>query len=150
MWEKIAAIFKRDTIEEGAEEETLDELRLATATLMVRAGTVDGNISGTEMDRLCSLLEKHFNLSESELADLIQNAREDEHTSTDLYSYTKIITRHLDQEGRIAIIEMMWGVILADGKIDEFEANMIGRVAELIGVSTRDRVLLKQKVMAGN
>lgn len=147
MWEKIAAIFSRDNIEKESETETLDELRLATAALMVRASAVDGDISAVEMDRLSTLLQSHFDLSSEELADLVHGARDDEHDSVDLYSYTKVITAHLDQTGRIGIIELLWEVCLADGKIDEFEANMVWRVAELIGVSTRDRVLLKKKVM---
>jgi uncharacterized tellurite resistance protein B-like protein len=32
--------------------------------------------------------------------------------------------------------------------VDEFESNLVWRVAELIGVSTRDRVILRKTVEA--
>jgi len=42
----------------------------------------------------------------------------------------------------------LWEVVLADGIVDEFETNLVWRVAELIGVSTRDRVTLRKMVEA--
>ena len=41
---------------------------------------------------------------------------------------------------------MLWEIAFADGSVDEFEENTIWRIAELLGVSTRDRVLLRQRV----
>ena len=53
--------------------------------------------------------------------------------------------RKLDDASRHKIIEMMWEIVLADGTVTEFEENIVWRVAELLGVSTRDRVLLRQE-----
>jgi uncharacterized tellurite resistance protein B-like protein len=35
---------------------------------------------------------------------------------------------------------------MADGVVDEFESNLVWRAAELLGVSTRDRVVLRKAV----
>jgi uncharacterized tellurite resistance protein B-like protein len=43
---------------------------------------------------------------------------------------------------------MMWQIAYADGIADEFEANIIWRAADLLGVSTRRRVQLRQGVLA--
>src|ERR1700730_6840619 len=43
------------------------------------------------------------------------------------------------------IVEMLWDIAFADGLVDEFEENTIWRIAELLGVSARDRVL-RQRV----
>lgn len=147
MWEKISALLKPKIDEEKQEKDTLEQLRLATAALLYRAGNIDGNISEIELTKLKKILKTHFDLNENELARLMDTAREDENTSVDLYGFTKVITEQLDQKGRISVVELIWEVVLADDIIDEFEANLVWRVAELIGVSTRDRVLLKRKVM---
>jgi uncharacterized tellurite resistance protein B-like protein len=52
----------------------------------------------------------------------------------------------LDQNGRKRIVEMLWEVVMADGIVHPFESNLVWRAAELLGVSTRDRVILKQEV----
>ena len=51
-------------------------------------------------------------------------------------------------DGRLQLIEYLWETAYADGVLDEYESNLIWRVAELIGVETRDRVRLRQKVQA--
>jgi hypothetical protein len=39
---------------------------------------------------------------------------------------------------------MMWQVIYADERMDEFESNIIWRIADLLGVSSRQRIELRQ------
>ena len=147
MLKKILSLLDPKSSEEKHEKESLEELRLATASLLYRAGNIDGNISETELNKLTKILKTHFDLSDTELNSLMETARKDESQSVDLYGFTKVITDQLDQAGRIKVVELIWQVILADDIIDEYEANLVWRVAELIGVSTRDRILLKQKVM---
>jgi uncharacterized tellurite resistance protein B-like protein len=43
---------------------------------------------------------------------------------------------------------MMWELVYADGQVSEFEDNVVWRAAELLGISTRDRVDLKHRVAA--
>ena len=43
---------------------------------------------------------------------------------------------------------MMWELIYADGRANEFEDNLVWRVADLLGVSSRERIELRQQVEA--
>lgn len=147
MWKKITAFLSSEAGGGKQDQKTQEELRLATAALLYRAGNIDGHISEIELTKLKKILKCHFELSDTELTDLMAAAKKDEKDAVDLYGYTKIITELPDQNGRIAVVELIWEVILADDVIDEYEANLVWRVAELIGVSARDRILLKQKVM---
>ena len=54
--------------------------------------------------------------------------------------------RSVNEEGRLRIIEMMWEVVYADGQVSEFEDNVVWRAADLLGVSSRDRLDLKHRV----
>ena len=68
------------------------------------------------------------------------------HTPAHLFVNVSMpVKRTLDDDGRKEIVEMLWDVAFADGAIHEFQANTIWRIAELLGVSTRDRVLLRQR-----
>lgn len=147
MWKKLSTLLNRDEPDKCVDSEALEKLRLATAALLFRAGNIDGFVSEIELEKLEQILKKHFDLSDAELQTLVIEGMKDEARSVDLYGFTRIITDQLDQAGRIAVIELIWEMVLADGVIDDFEANLVWRVAELIGVSTRDRVLMKRKVM---
>jgi uncharacterized tellurite resistance protein B-like protein len=45
-------------------------------------------------------------------------------------------------------VEMLWEIVMADGVVHAFESNLLWRTAELLGVSTRDRVTLRKMVEA--
>jgi uncharacterized tellurite resistance protein B-like protein len=53
----------------------------------------------------------------------------------------------MDHDERIEVIEMMWGVILADGVIDDFEANLMRRMNGLLYVSGVESAAAKEKAM---
>ena len=55
----------------------------------------------------------------------------------------------LDEEGRAKIIEMMWEIVYADGERDELEDNLLWRAADLLGVSPRERIELRQRIAKG-
>ncbi len=66
----------------------------------------------------------------------------------DLYAFTSVLKRHLDAEARKAFIGMMWEIVYADGELHELEDNTVWRVAELIGVESRDRIEARRKAAA--
>jgi uncharacterized tellurite resistance protein B-like protein len=56
--------------------------------------------------------------------------------------------RQVDEAGRLKIVEMMWEIAYADGAVTEFEDNVVWRAADLLGISSRDRIELKHQVAA--
>ena len=123
-----------------------EELRLAAGALLITAGGIDGKFEADEKRKVKTLLQKRFDLEPGETKQLFADAEARERDAVDLYRFTSVLCRELDQDGRKRIVEMLWAVVLADGVVDEFEANLVWRVAELIGVSTRDRVTLRKQV----
>jgi uncharacterized tellurite resistance protein B-like protein len=77
---------------------------------------------------------------------LIASAMRVEGDAVDLYHFTSVIMRSLNEEGRLRIVEMMWELVYADGQVSEFEDNVVWRAADLLGVSSRDRIDLKHHV----
>ena len=125
-----------------------DELRLAAAALLVHAAMIDGKVDASERRKLKELLRERFDLSDDEVRRLVQEAGVEESESVDLYGFTSVLCRELDQDGRKRIVEMLWEVAMADGVVHEFESNLVWRAAELLGISTRDRVTSRQAVAA--
>ncbi|HHS82086.1 MAG TPA: TerB family tellurite resistance protein [Devosia sp.] len=118
--------------------------QLAVATLLVHLINIDGVTTDEEKRTMSRVLKDHFDLNDSELRQLLELASQKDAEAVDLYQFTSIITG-LEMEQRIAIISLMWEVVFADGTNHEMEDNMIWRVAELIGVSSRDRTRLRAK-----
>ena len=53
--------------------------------------------------------------------------------------------RSLDEDGRRRVIGMMWEMAYSDHKVSEFEDNVMWRVADLLGISARERIELKER-----
>ena len=123
-----------------------NDYRLAAAALLVHAAAIDGNVSAIERDKLHAIIRRRFSLDEAATDALVAEATEAEHDAIDLYHFTSLINRSLDEDGRRRVVEMMWEMVYADGRVTEFENNLIWRAADLLGISARDRIELGQRV----
>ncbi len=149
LWNKLKDLVEgvdADASRAGNLQE--EELRLSAGALLVTAGTIDGNFDADEKKKVKALLQTRFDLEPKDVRQLFEDSEVRERDAVDLYRFTSVLCRQLDQDGRKRIVEMLWEVVMADGVVDEFESNLVWRVAELIGVSTRDRVILRKKVEA--
>jgi uncharacterized tellurite resistance protein B-like protein len=108
--------------------------------------SLDGEPTPAERRKLHSLIESHFKLDRGIADRLIASATEVEGEAVDLYHFTSVIMRSLDEDGRKRIVEMMWELVYADGQVTEFEDNVVWRASDLLGVSQRDRIELKHLV----
>jgi uncharacterized tellurite resistance protein B-like protein len=120
--------------------------RLAATALLVHVISIDGEPSEIEKRKLHSLLESRFGLDPGTADQLIASATLVEGEAVDLYHFTSVIMRSVNEEGRLRIVEMMWELVYADGQVSEFEDNVVWRAADLLGVSSRDRIELKHRV----
>ena len=125
-----------------------NDYRLAAAALLVHTAAIDGNVSELERDKLHAVIKRQFGLDETTTDELVAEATEAEHDAIDLYHFTSLINRSLDEDGRRRVVEMMWEIIYADGNVTEFESNLIWRAADLLGISSRERIELGRRVAA--
>lgn len=122
------------------------DYQLAAAALLVHIASIDGDFDDDEKRRIQQLVEARFGLEPDEARKLIDDAWESEREAVDLYRFTSVLKRRLDEDGRRQVVGMLWDMAHADGTVHEFEENVVWRVAELLGVSTRDRVELRREV----
>ena len=123
-----------------------DDYRLAAAALLVHAAAIDGSVSDVEREKLHAVIKRQFGLDEETADELVAEATAAEHDAIDLYHFTTLINRSLEEDGRRRVVEMMWEMVYADGQVSEFERNLIWRAADLLGVSSRERIELGQQV----
>lgn len=119
---------------------------LAAAALLVHLISIDGHVTTEEREKLRGLVANRFGLDAGAAEALINRAYAADREAVDLYRFTSILKARLDEAGRLRVIEMMWEMVFADGEVHEFEENVMWRVAELLGVPSRERVRLRQKV----
>jgi len=126
-----------------------NDYRLAAAALLVHVAAIDGEVTPVERERLHAIIKQRFDLDEAATDELVAEATQAEQQAVDLYHFTSLINRSLDEDGRRRMVEMMWEIVYADGRVTEFEDNLLWRAADLLGVSSRERIELRRNVAGG-
>lgn len=146
MLERLTSFFR--TIESDASVSPSDNPRIAAAALMHHVMEADGVSEDAERLQIRQALAESYGISGLELDVLAQAGEDADHEAIDLYAFTSVLKRHLDEEGRKTFIRLLWEVVMADGELHEMEDHTIWRIAELMGVDRNDRIAAKRAVQA--
>ena len=144
MFERFTSFLEQLGAKAPTSERTNPE-QVAAAALLFTVMDADGVRHENEIARLSLLLSERFGIEGDALESLMKRGEQAERESVDLFQFTSVLVK-LDESERLSLIELVWEVVYADNEVHELEDNLVWRIAELIGVSSRDRMLLKQKV----
>ena len=127
---------------------SFEERQLAAAALLVEAATMDSSFDAAERGRIAELVQERFALGADEAADLIAEAERAVATSVQWHGFTSAIKDGFDHAERVALIEMLWEVAYADGRLHDYEASLLRRMAGLLYVSDRESGEARKRVLA--
>ncbi|WP_331372491.1 tellurite resistance TerB family protein [Sinorhizobium chiapasense] len=122
--------------------------RIAVIALCLQVMEADGAVLAVERRKMREIIEEQYKLDDQGLDALIQAGETAESEAIDFFKFTSEIKRHLSGEQRIELVGMLWEIVYADGIRNEMEDHVIWRIADLLGVSGRDRILKRQEVAA--
>jgi uncharacterized tellurite resistance protein B-like protein len=145
MFRSLKTFFST-LVEHERQSPAVSKLQLATAALLTRVATVHIEMSQARRAKLHAVLRSHFDLDDPATAMLLEESAAVDRAAVDLYHFTRQLNQLLNDESRRRLVRMMWEVVYADGRVNELEDNIIWRVADLLGVTTRQRVELRQQI----
>ena len=103
--------------------------------LMLEAAQVDGNIDQIEIDKISKILTENFQEDQSAVELELQNSLKEIDEPKSLHSFTSKLNKEFSNKKKDLLIETLWEIILSDGKVHEFESNLIRRLAGLLYIS---------------
>ena len=145
MFSNLKAAIQNVTSKDSGEEEYKGEDIQAVIVLLLEACQIDGETDNVEIEYVTNLLINKFNFTQSEAEENINKTLKNNGERIEIFSQIKIILNEMDHNERIEVIEMMWGVILSDGVVDDFEANLMRRMNGLLYVSGIESAEAKER-----
>lgn len=121
---------------------------VAAVALFFHVIGADGVVDAVESDKLRALIAQEYDLTGAEMRELIEAGQQADREAVDLYQFTSILNRSLEPDAKVHFIELLWNLAYADGHRHELEDHVVWRIADLMGVSSRDRVLARQRALA--
>ena len=132
--------------EEIIEESDLSSLNNACAALLVEIAFADKDFDETEKQALKQALIQTYDISESEIQEIIEDAETTVDESTSLYGYTRIVNDEFGYEDKLNLLKNLWKVAYADGYLDKYEEHIIRKISDLIHISHSDYINIKLKI----
>lgn len=149
MLDRLKALFLSDADSDADRPaRAADELQLAAVALLVEAACADGAFDAAERQCIRALIESRFGLNPREADALLEEASQVVENSVQILRFTRAIKDRYSYAERVALIEMLWDVVYADGVSDALEAQLMRRIGGLLYVSDRDRGEARQRVLA--
>ena len=147
MLQKLKNIFDKVKQENNSEVEIIEEEIYAVLSLLIEACKVDGIVSDDEIEKITGLLINKFHLEPSKTKNAIIFVLEKANEKVEIFSDIKVILDTMDHEERIKVVEMLWGVVLADGNIDDYESNLMRKISSLLHVSSFETAEAKKRAL---
>ena len=147
MFQNLKSIFEKVKQENNSEVEIIEEEIYAVLSLLIEACKVDGIVSDDEIEKITSLLINKFYLESSKAKNAVNFVLEKANEKVEIFSDIKVILDTMDHEERIKVVEMLWGVVLADGNIDDYESNLMRKISSLLHVSSFETAEAKKRAL---
>ena len=139
--------FLKSLLEPQAEPLHDDDARLAMTALLVRLARADNEYAAAEIHRITQVIMSRYELAEPEAIALRETAETLEQEAPDTVRFTRAIKDRVAYEDRIAVVEALWQVALADGNRDAEEDALLRLVVSLLGVTDVDSASARRRVM---
>ena len=123
------------------------DIRIATCALFLEMAQIDGEFSDEERERILGILKQEFDLSEEVAAELTNAADKERKDSIDLWKFTNLINENYSEDEKVRVVEFLWKLVYADGKLDQHEDYLIHKLATLLEIGHGQLIDAKMRVL---
>lgn len=128
-------------------EQHVDEHRLArgAAVVLLELSMVFDEQEPAELEVIHKAMEQAFDIDRDELDSLMNEAGRLHDKTVSLHEYTRELRAGLERPARDELVEWLWRVAYADGRIDQYEEHLIRQLAGLLGVPHKEFIRRKHR-----
>lgn len=120
-------------------------LQVAVAALLHEASRADYAEGDDEYAAARRALGELFDLQDRACAVLLEEGRAKAAQLTSFYAPVTVIKRDYSLEERIRLVEHLWRVAYADGRLDPYEDHYVRKIAHLLHVPNTQSMLARNR-----
>jgi uncharacterized tellurite resistance protein B-like protein len=146
MFKAIHQFFQQLSPELQAKADPLS-VEVATAALLFEIMRADDDFDEKEHRQISRLLKRQFDLNDEQVKQMMAQGQKEAGDATDYHQFTRLLCEEYTTEQRMGIVESLWQVANADGKIDSHEEHLIRRLSDLLRLHHSEFIQCKLKVL---
>jgi uncharacterized tellurite resistance protein B-like protein len=128
--DRLVGVADSQAAPEGAPPPS--RVQLAACALLLELAYADDEFSPEEQRHFERTLQRHFGLDEAAGAELLRLAEAARAESLDHFQFTRLVAAEYNLAQKMVLAEVMWGVILADGRLSDHETHLVRKMASLM------------------
>ena len=136
--------FKKIFKKKRQEKETISDINLACAIILLEVSYSDFEIKDVEIEKMLNFFETDLNLSKDKSTWLNNEAQKLHKDTNCLRKYIKLINDSYTKEEKLNLINIAWRIAKADNEIDKYEEHRIRKKSELLYLNHSD--FIKEKI----
>lgn len=145
MFRSLKALFDEGLARLKDVSTDIDAMPLAVAALLLEVARADHAVDETERRAVVAAIARFCELEEKDLDALMTTAAEAVDASVSFYDFTRTVNERLSRQQKMELLEMLWRVAQADGRVDHYEEYYIRKLADLLYLSHGDFIRTKLK-----
>ena len=114
------------------------------AALLIHAAKIDENFSNLEVKIIKQTLLM-IGANNNNVEEIIKSAQKIEENSNQILDFTKEI-KNMDEKSKIKIIENLWKIIYSNKIADDYETNLMRRLAGLLYIDNKTMGDIKERI----
>ena len=143
MIDAISQFFRDRLQVQKNSDSAEDAARLAAAALLFEAAMSDYDLGEEERTTIQQLVREQFDLDDTDASVLATLAQQQVRESVGLHGFTSLINQHWSEKDRLNLVEQMWRVVYADGRLDDHELHLMRKIQRLLHIPQKDFVSAK-------
>ena len=112
---------------------------------MIDVARADNVFDDDEFDTVLRLVERHYQLTADEAAELVNVADAEADDLVSVYDFTSVLHERLGDEDKEQVVSLLWQVAYADGRLDKYEDALVRKIGDLLYVSRGAAMRLKHE-----
>ena len=122
--------------------------QLAVVALLMELAQSDRNLTPEKLATIERIVRERFGLDATATAQLIAAARSELDASLEDWVFAKAVRDGFDAGDRIEIVELLWDVVYADGRLARLEESSMRRLAAELGIDEAEREAARAQAFA--
>lgn len=147
MLDRIQSFFREQLVPEAGDADPQHRRNLAAAALLIEIARADFEFDDDEQAAIESALRGSLDVTEDEIAELVRLAAEESRDATSLHQFTRLVNETHEIADKRALMEQLWRVAYADGRVDRYEEQILRRIAELLHLRHAEFMQAKHAAM---
>jgi uncharacterized tellurite resistance protein B-like protein len=123
-----------------------DPVAIAACALLLEIAHADDVFAPEERKRILRAVREDLGVPAGDVEEVVRLAEEERRESVDLYQFTKLVGEKFTRAQRLRLLEVIWGVVYADGQLTAVENQLARRIAELLGFQHPEVQAVREKV----